>query len=92
MVPIANSNSMSFEFSGNDTGGNEGIGVGINHFECNIDNSIYVACTSPFIFPNLLKDGSHTFTVLSEDNAGNKDSSPASFTWTVDTLSSYYFY
>ncbi|HXV88700.1 MAG TPA: Ig-like domain-containing protein, partial [Nitrososphaeraceae archaeon] len=82
----SNSNSMSFEFSGNDTGGNEGIGVGINHFECNIDNSRYVACTSPFIFPNLLKDGSHTFTVLSEDNAGNKDSSPASFTWTVDTL------
>ena len=23
---------------------------------------------------------------MSEDNAGNKDSSPASFTWTVDTL------
>ncbi|HEX5921449.1 MAG TPA: Ig-like domain-containing protein, partial [Nitrososphaeraceae archaeon] len=82
----SNSTSMSFEFSGNDTGGNEGTGVGINHFECNIDNSVYVACTSPFIFPNLLKDGSHTFTVLSEDNAGNKDSSPASFTWTVDTL------
>ncbi|MFN2435133.1 MAG: Ig-like domain-containing protein, partial [Nitrososphaeraceae archaeon] len=81
-----NSSSMSFEFSGNDTGGNEDRGVGIDHFECNIDNSRYVACTSPFIFPNLLKDGTHTFTVLSEDKAGNKDSSPASFTWTVDTL------
>ncbi|HSN96185.1 MAG TPA: Ig-like domain-containing protein, partial [Nitrososphaeraceae archaeon] len=82
-----NSDSMSFVFSGNDTGGNEGKGVGINHFECNIDNSRYVACTSPFIFPNLLKDGSHTFTVLSVDDAGNKDSTPTSFTWTVDTLS-----
>ncbi|HEY9399648.1 MAG TPA: Ig-like domain-containing protein, partial [Nitrososphaeraceae archaeon] len=75
------SNSMKFAFSGTD---NEG--VTINHFECNIDNSKYVDCTSPFLFPNLLKDGTHTFTVLSEDNAGNKDSTPASFRWTVDTL------
>src|SRR5919106_1311126 len=83
---ITDSDSMSFEFSGEDAGGNEDSGVGINHFECNIDNSLYVACTSPFIFPNILKDGSHTFTVLSVDNAGNRDSSPAPFTWIVDTL------
>jgi hypothetical protein len=75
-----NSDSIAFDFSGKDSG------VGINHFECNIDNSRYVACTSPFLFPNVLKDGSHTFTVLSVDNARNKDSSPASFTWIVDTL------
>src|SRR6187402_1992017 len=82
-----NSNSMSFEFSANDTGGDGDKGVGINHFACNIDNSKYVACTSPFVFPNLLKDGIHTFTVTSEDNAGNKDSTPASFSWIVDTSS-----
>ncbi|HEY7777860.1 MAG TPA: Ig-like domain-containing protein, partial [Nitrososphaeraceae archaeon] len=81
-----NSDSMSFEFSGKDTGGNKDSGVGISHFECNIDSSHYVACTSPFVFPNILKDGSHTFTVLAVDKAGNKDSSPASFIWTVDTL------
>src|SRR6266487_1493830 len=80
------SKSMTFSFSANDTGGKEGGGVGINHFECNIDNSKFVTCTSPFIFPNLLKDGSHTFKVLSEDNAGNKDLTPASFTWIVDTV------
>src|SRR6188508_2775060 len=74
------STSIRFNFSGTDTGG-----AGVDHLECNIDNSKYVACTSPFVFPNLLKDGIHTFTVLSEDNAGNKDSTPASFTWTVDT-------
>src|SRR3546814_9325001 len=28
------SNSMTFAFSANDTGGDEGKGVGINHFEC----------------------------------------------------------
>ncbi|HJU78520.1 MAG TPA: Ig-like domain-containing protein, partial [Nitrososphaeraceae archaeon] len=81
-----NSNSMSFEFSGKDTGGIKGSGAGIGHFECNIDNSRYVACTSPFVFQNILKDGGHTFTVLAVDKAGNKDSSPASFTWIVDTL------
>ncbi|HJR85181.1 MAG TPA: Ig-like domain-containing protein, partial [Nitrososphaeraceae archaeon] len=81
-----NSDSMSFEFSGKDTGGNENSGVGISHFECNIDNSRYVTCTSPFEFPNILNDDSHTFTVLAVDSAGNKDSSPASFTWIVDTL------
>jgi hypothetical protein len=83
---ITDSDSMSFEFSGEDTGGNEDSGVGISHFECNIDNSRYVACTSPFVFPNILKDGSHTFTVLSVDNAGNRDFSPESFIWIVDTL------
>src|SRR5918994_595589 len=74
------SNSIKFTFNSTDAGG-----VGIDGHQCNIDNSRYVACTSPFIFPNLLRDGSHTFSVLSQDNAGNKDSTPAYFTWTVDT-------
>src|SRR3546814_9575672 len=30
----SSSNSMTFAFSANDTGGDEGKGVGINHFEC----------------------------------------------------------
>src|SRR5918993_3129101 len=75
------STSMSFTFSGNDTGG-----VGIDHFECSIDSSDFVTCTSPFTFPNLLRDGTHTFSVMSEDKVGNRDSSPASFNWTVDTV------
>ena len=77
--------SMTFAFSANDTGGKEGKGVGINHFECNIDNSKFITCTSPFTFPKLLKDGNHTFNVLSVDNSRNKDASAAPFTWTVDT-------
>ncbi len=83
----SNSSSMSFVFTGNDTAGNQGKGVGISHFECNIDNSKFIACTSPFIFPDILNDGTHTFNVLSEDSAGNKDLTPASFSWTVDTAS-----
>ncbi|HSN96256.1 MAG TPA: Ig-like domain-containing protein, partial [Nitrososphaeraceae archaeon] len=79
------SSSMTFAFSANDTGGEEDKGVGINHFECNIDNSKFINCTSPFTFPSLLKDGNHTFNVLSVDNSRNRDTSPASITWTVDT-------
>ena len=75
------STSMTFAFSGNDTGG-----IGIDHFECGTDNSDFVTCTSPFTLPNSLKDGTHTFRVLSEDKAGNRGSSPASFNWTVDTV------
>src|SRR6476620_6266207 len=82
----SNSNTMSIKFSGNDTAGNESKGAGISHFECNIDNSKYVTCTSPFVFHDLIKDGIHTFTVLSVDKARNKDNAPASFTWTADTL------
>ena len=76
------STSMTFTFSGNDTGG-----VGIDHFECSIDNSDFVTCTSPFTFRELLKDGAHTFRILSEDNVGNRGSSPQSFSWIVDTVS-----
>src|SRR4029078_4256583 len=65
----SNSNTMSIKFSGNDTAGNESKGAGISHFECNIDNSKYVTCTSPFVFHDLIKDGIHTFTVLSVDKA-----------------------
>jgi hypothetical protein len=71
-----------FEYSGNDTGG-----VGIDHFECSIDNSNLTICTSPIQFTSVnLGDGTHTFKVLSEDNSSNKDPSPASFNWTIDTV------
>ena len=73
---------MTFTFSGNDTNG-----VGIDHFECSIDDDEFVTCTSPFTSPNLLEDGTHTFRVMSEDKVGNKGSIPSSFNWTIDTKS-----
>jgi hypothetical protein len=74
------SNSITLTFSGTDAGK-----VQVDHFECSIDNSNFVTCTSPFTFPNLLSDGTHTFKVTAEDNSGNKDLSPELFTWKVDT-------
>ena len=75
------SNAVTIEFSGNDTG------VGINHLECSLDGTSFSTCTSPVHFtPPRITDGSHTFEVLSVDNSTNKDPSPASFSWTVDTI------
>ncbi|MGB7936382.1 MAG: Ig-like domain-containing protein, partial [Nitrososphaeraceae archaeon] len=74
------SNSITFTFSGTDAGEAE-----IKRFECSIDNSDFVTCTSPFGFPNLVSDGSHTFRVRAEDNSGNKDATAELFTWNVDT-------
>src|SRR5206468_4877018 len=76
------SNSVKFTFSANDTGG-----VGVDHIECSLDNTSYTTCTSPVQFTSAnISDGTHTFKALAEDNSTNKDPSPASFNWTVDTV------
>ena len=69
------STSASFTFS-SDEGGSS--------FECRLDGGSWGACTSPRNYSSLA-DGSHTFDVRATDVAGNTDSSPASFTWLVDT-------
>ena len=78
------SNSMIFNFSGIDSGGKEGSGVGIDHFECSLDNSNFTACNGP-VRANNMADGTHILEVRAEDNVGNISPSPSSFTWTVDT-------
>ena len=76
------SNSVIFEFSGNDTGG-----VGVDHLECSLDGASFTACTSPIQYTTpQITDGTHTFEVLSVDNSTNSDPSPAQFTWNVDTV------
>ena len=62
MVPGSNtsSNSVTFEFSANDTGGSEDKGVGIKQYECSLDKSNFSTCSSPVKFSSTyLKDGSH---------------------------------
>ncbi len=77
------SNLITFEFSGNDTDG-----VGINHLECSLDGGSFTVCSTPVQFTSEnITDGTHTFEVLSVDNSTNKDPSPASFNWNVDTIS-----
>jgi hypothetical protein len=43
-------------------------------------------CTSPYSAMNL-GQGQHTFSVRATDAAGNTDATPATATWTVDTVS-----
>ncbi|MFZ0358375.1 MAG: hypothetical protein WAL53_09595, partial [Nitrososphaeraceae archaeon] len=73
------SNTITILFSASEVVSN------VDHVECSIDNSDFVTCTSPYTFPNLLADGTHTFKARAEDKSGHEDMSPALYTWTVDT-------
>jgi Ca2+-binding RTX toxin-like protein len=75
----SNSSSASFSFSGTDAG------TGVASFECDLDGGGFSTCTSPQSYSSLA-DGSHTFQVRAIDGAGNVDPTPASFTWTIDTV------
>jgi len=77
---LTNSTSASFTFSGTDAGGS-----GVASFECKLDGGSFGLCTSPQSYSSLA-DGSHTFQVSAIDAVGNFDPTPASFTWTIDTV------
>ena len=65
----------------------EDKGVGIKQIECSIDNSNFTACVSPVeITPDILTDGNHSFKIRAEDNVGNMNPAPSSFSWTIDTV------
>jgi hypothetical protein len=51
-------------------------------FACALDTSTFTSCASPLNY-NKLGRGPHTFSVYAIDAAGNKDPSPATFTWTI---------
>jgi len=70
-----NATGASFSFSGSEGGVT---------FRCHLDGAPFVACSSPKSYSSLA-DGSHTFEVEATDAAGNVESTPKSFTWTVDT-------
>jgi hypothetical protein len=54
-------------------------------FACSLDGSTFNACASPVTY-TALSSSSHTFQVRATDGAGNTDGTPASQTWTVDTV------
>ena len=74
----SNSSNPSFSFSGTDTNGS-----GIASFQCQLDGGSWLACNSGSnVGP--LGEASHTFNVRAVDRDGNINSSPASYTWSVD--------
>src|SRR5688500_14210647 len=68
------SSSATFEFSSNESG----------TFICSL-NGVAVGCGSPKSYTGLAP-GDYTFTVRARDIAGNEDGSPATRSWTVDTV------
>ena len=54
-------------------------------FECSVDGAAFSACTSPLgLGP--LSEGEHDFEVRASDPAGNTDATPATRSFTVDTI------
>lgn len=53
-------------------------------YQCTLDSDIWQDCVSPVTYTHL-KDGLHTFSVRAIDSEGNIDSTPAVYTWRIDT-------
>jgi hypothetical protein len=79
---------INFDFNGTDL-------VGISHYECRLDNGAWKSAhTSSDIsgekinictYTGLRNPGSHNFQVRAVDTSGNKDPSPPSFMWNIES-------
>jgi subtilisin len=69
------SSSATVTFSSNDPAAT---------FDCSVDSGAFTACASPLSLSGLA-DGAHSVAVRAV-NAGGADSTPASASWTVDTI------
>ncbi|HEX6022585.1 MAG TPA: Ig-like domain-containing protein, partial [Solirubrobacter sp.] len=54
-------------------------------FECSLDGAAHTACSNPFTTPPL-SQGAHTLSVRAVDLAGNRDNTPATRNFTVDSI------
>ncbi len=66
----------TFNFSANETG---------CAFECKLDAGLWETCVSPKIYAGI-PDGYHSFSSRAIDRAGNVDSTPAAYSWQIDTV------
>ncbi len=73
---LTNQTQANFVFSSNEEN---------STFECKLDEGSWETCETPKLFNNLL-DGERAFYVRARDVVQNLDSSPAQYTWIIDTL------
>ena len=73
---LTNDPTPTFTFSSNDPS---------SVFQCKVDGGGFASCTSPRT-TSTLNDGSHTFQVRAVDDAGRIDPTPASWSFTIDTV------
>ena len=72
---ITVSTSATFTFSSDDPTAT---------FECSVDDSTFTACASPLALSGLAA-GAHEFVVQARDPAGNIDSTPVTFLWSISS-------
>ncbi|PWU81326.1 MAG: hypothetical protein DLM72_07590 [Candidatus Nitrosopolaris wilkensis] len=72
------STSIQFTFTGTSS-------VGVGGFECSLDGGTFSHCTSPTGFNNLAAGRQHNFQARAVDISGNRDPTPATFTWEILT-------
>ncbi|MFM6929043.1 MAG: beta strand repeat-containing protein [Bdellovibrio sp.] len=76
---VVGTTSASFVFNATDAGGGA-----VASFQCKLDAGSYASCSSPMSYSSLIA-GSHTFSVIVFDTAGNQSSAQA-VSWTVDLV------
>ncbi len=66
--------NATFTFASTDEG---------HEFLCKVDNGNFDPCRSPYTI-TALGEGQHTFAVMAQDGAGNRDQSAAEYNWSID--------
>jgi hypothetical protein len=73
---LTNQHAATFGASGAGTGGK---------YLCSLDNATATTCSATIDYENI-PDGHHTLRVWAVDAAGNQDPTPASASWTIDSV------
>jgi hypothetical protein len=72
---LTNQSNPAFVFTSTESG----------TFEGSLDGVAFTTVPNPLVLANVA-DGTHTFRVRARDSAGNVDATPATHTWTIDTV------